>query len=109
MYRTLTMSRAYLYNVVRSFDNYKSEQKASQKKPSGRSPFTKDAAAVILTVAENSTKLCLDTIQILGGNGYTNEYPAGRMLRDSKLYEIGAGTSEVRRWLIGRELNSEYI
>ncbi|MBT4210391.1 MAG: isovaleryl-CoA dehydrogenase, partial [Porticoccaceae bacterium] len=67
----------------------------------------KDAAAVILFTAEKATQMALQTIQALGGNGYTNEYPAGRLLRDAKLYEIGAGTSEVRRMLIGRELFSQ--
>lgn len=64
----------------------------------------KDAAGAILFAAETATRLSLDAIQILGGNGYINEYPAGRLLRDAKLYEIGAGTSEIRRMLIGREL-----
>ena len=81
----------------------------NNKRRPGPSPYTKDCAAVILTLAETSTQLALDTIQMLGGNGYTNDYPAGRILRDSKLYEIGAGTSEIRRWLIGRELNKEYL
>ncbi|MNG28916.1 Acyl-CoA dehydrogenase [compost metagenome] len=64
----------------------------------------KDCAAAILFAAENATQMALDAIQLLGGNGYINEYPTGRLLRDAKLYEIGAGTSEIRRWLIGREL-----
>jgi isovaleryl-CoA dehydrogenase len=64
----------------------------------------KDAAGVILYTAEMATKIALDSIQLLGGNGYTNEFPTGRLLRDAKLYEIGAGTSEIRRMLIGREL-----
>ncbi len=67
----------------------------------------KDAAGVILYTAEHATQMALQTIQCLGGNGYTNEYPAGRLLRDAKLYEIGAGTSEIRRMLIGRELFNE--
>ena len=67
----------------------------------------KDAAGAILFAAEKATKLALDAIQILGGNGYINEYPTGRLLRDAKLYEIGAGTSEIRRMLIGRELFQE--
>ncbi|MGI9347871.1 MAG: acyl-CoA dehydrogenase family protein, partial [Gammaproteobacteria bacterium] len=61
----------------------------------------------ILLSSENATRQALETIQILGGNGYTNDYPAGRLLRDAKLYEIGAGTSEIRRMLIGRELFKE--
>ncbi|EXJ09627.1 Acyl-CoA dehydrogenase, short-chain specific [Nitrincola nitratireducens] len=64
----------------------------------------KDAAGVILYSAEMATQIALDAIQLLGGNGYINEYPTGRLLRDAKLYEIGAGTSEIRRMLIGREL-----
>ena len=64
----------------------------------------KDAAGAILFAAEAATQTALDTIQLLGGNGYINDYPAGRLLRDAKLYEIGAGTSEIRRMLIGREL-----
>ena len=67
----------------------------------------KDAAGAILYAAETATKLALDAIQLLGGNGYINEYPTGRLLRDAKLYEIGAGTSEIRRFLIGRELFGE--
>ena len=108
MYTNLSMCRAYLYNVARCLDDYKRRQQKDVK-PKSTSPLTKDCAAVILTLAENATKTALNTIQILGGNGYTNEYPAGRYLRDAKLYEIGAGTSEIRRWLIGRELNKEYL
>ena len=67
----------------------------------------KDAAAVILYTAEAATRCALDAIQLLGGNGYTSDYPTGRFLRDAKLYEIGAGTSEVRRMLIGREIFQE--
>jgi isovaleryl-CoA dehydrogenase len=63
-----------------------------------------DAAGAILYAAERATQAALDAIQILGGNGYTNDYPLGRLLRDAKLYEIGAGASEIRRMLIGREL-----
>ena len=67
----------------------------------------KDAAGAILYSAEKATAMALDAIQILGGNGYTNDFPAGRLLRDAKLYEIGAGTSEIRRMLIGREIFNE--
>jgi isovaleryl-CoA dehydrogenase len=90
MYTHLNASRAYLYAVAGACD------RAAENR--------KDAAAVILFTAEMATKAALDTIQILGGNGYINDYPAGRLLRDAKLYEIGAGTSEIRRMLIGREL-----
>merc|ERR1711990_1121470 len=68
----------------------------------------KDCAGVILYTAEKCTEVCLDAIQILGGNGYINDYPTGRFLRDAKLYEIGAGTSEVRRGIIGGAINKEY-
>lgn len=94
MYTTLNASRSYLYGVARSCVSGKAN--------------AKDCAGVILYCAENATRVGLDAIQILGGNGYINEYPAGRIMRDAKLYEIGAGTSEVRRSLIGRVLNKEY-
>lgn len=93
MYTVLSASRAYLYAVARSCDQGRTSRK--------------DAAGVILFVSERATQMALETIQILGGNGYINDYPAGRLLRDAKLYEIGAGTSEVRRMLIGRELFKE--
>jgi isovaleryl-CoA dehydrogenase len=95
MYANLNASRAYLYAVARACDLGQDSRK--------------DAAAVILFTAEKATQMALQAIQALGGNGYTNEYPTGRLLRDAKLYEIGAGTSEVRRMLIGRELFSETI
>ena len=90
MYVTMNASRAYAYAVGRACDRGKVTRR--------------DAAGAILLCAENATKLALEAIQALGGNGYINEYPAGRLLRDAKLYEIGAGTSEIRRMLIGREL-----
>ena len=93
MYVGMNASKSYLYNVAKACDRGEESRK--------------DAAAVILYTAEMATKMALDTIQLLGGNGYTNEYPAGRLLRDAKLYEIGAGTSEIRRMLIGRELFNE--
>jgi isovaleryl-CoA dehydrogenase len=93
MYAALNASRAYLYAVARACDRSETARK--------------DAAAVILYTAEAATKMALDAIQILGGNGYVNDYPTGRLLRDAKLYEIGAGTSEIRRMLIGRELFNE--
>jgi isovaleryl-CoA dehydrogenase len=94
MYTMLNASRAYLYTVARA---------ASKGKVS-----SKDCAAVILYCSEMATKVALEAIQCLGGNGYINDYPTGRFLRDAKLYEIGAGTSEVRRLVIGRTLNKEY-
>ncbi|MGK4476371.1 isovaleryl-CoA dehydrogenase [Aeromonas molluscorum] len=93
MYTRLASSRALVYSVANACD----QQQTSRK----------DCAAAILLAAENATQMALDAIQLLGGNGYINEYPTGRLLRDAKLYEIGAGTSEIRRWLIGRELMGE--
>lgn len=90
MYTTLNACRAYLYAVANACDRGETTRK--------------DAAGVILYCAEAATKMALDAIQILGGNGYINEFAAGRLLRDAKLYEIGAGTSEIRRMLIGREV-----
>ena len=90
MYTQLNASRAYLYSVASACDRGESTRE--------------DSAGVILLCAENATRVALDAIQLLGGNGYINDYPAGRLLRDAKLYEIGAGTSEIRRMLIGREL-----
>ncbi len=93
MYTQLNASRAYLYAVAQACDRGDATRK--------------DAAGVILYSAETATRMALDAIQILGGNGYINDYPCGRLLRDAKLYEIGAGTSEIRRMLIGRELFNE--
>lgn len=93
MYTDLGAARSYLYAVARACD-----QSAVNRK---------DAASVILFASERATQMALQAIQILGGNGYINEYPTGRLLRDAKLYEIGAGTSEIRRMLIGRELFKE--
>ncbi|SHF62287.1 isovaleryl-CoA dehydrogenase [Modicisalibacter ilicicola DSM 19980] len=93
MYTTLNACRAYLYAVAAACDRGQTTRK--------------DAAGVILYCAEKATQVALDAIQLLGGNGYINEYPTGRLLRDAKLYEIGAGTSEIRRMLIGRELFNE--
>ena len=90
MYSTMNASRAYVYAVARACDR--------------GCPTRFDAAAAILKASESATWMALETIQALGGNGYTNEYPAGRLLRDAKLYEIGAGTNEIRRMLIGREI-----
>jgi isovaleryl-CoA dehydrogenase len=93
MYTSLMASRSYLYSVAKACD---------------RGDVTrKDAASVILFTAEKATWMACEAIQCLGGNGYVNEYPTGRLWRDAKLYEIGAGTSEIRRMLIGRELFEE--
>lgn len=95
MYTTLSACRAYLYAVAQAAD---------------RQQLTnRDAAGVILYSSERATQMALETIQILGGNGYVNEYASGRLLRDAKLYEIGAGTSEIRRMLIGREIFKESV
>jgi isovaleryl-CoA dehydrogenase len=93
MYAGLSACRSYLYAVASACDR----NQASRK----------DCAALILYTSESATQMALQTIQALGGNGYTNEFPAGRLLRDAKLYEIGAGTSEIRRMLVGRELFRE--
>ena len=98
-------TRAYLYSTARAVDA-SHDRPVQLKRETSR--FTKDCAGVILHAAETATKMCLDAIQILGGNGYTNDYIVGMLLRDAKLYEIGAGTSEIRRWLIGRELNNDW-
>ena len=93
MYTTMNASKAYVYAVARACD-------------AGRTT-RKDAAGAILYAAEKATWMTLEAIQCLGGMGYINDTPTGRLLRDAKLYEIGAGTSEIRRWLIGRELFEE--
>ncbi len=93
MYVTLSASRAYVYAVAKACDRGQTTRK--------------DAAGAILYAAEKGVWMALEAIQCLGGNGYINEFPTGRLLRDAKLYEIGAGTSEIRRWLIGRELFEE--
>ncbi|XP_070544899.1 isovaleryl-CoA dehydrogenase, mitochondrial-like [Ptychodera flava] len=94
MYTRLSACRSYVYNVARACD-------MGHANP-------KDCAGVILYAAENATQVALDAIQCLGGNGYINDYATGRLLRDAKLYEIGAGTSEVRRLIIGRSFNEDF-
>ncbi|MDE0147116.1 MAG: isovaleryl-CoA dehydrogenase [Rhodospirillaceae bacterium] len=93
MYTTMNASKAYVYSVAKACDRGETTRK--------------DAAGAILYAAEKATWMALEAVQALGGNGYINEYPTGRLLRDAKLYEIGAGTSEIRRMLIGRELFEE--
>jgi len=95
MYTTWNACRAYVYAVGNALDRGRTSRK--------------DCAGAILYAAEKATQMALEAIQILGGNGYINEYPTGRLLRDAKLYEIGAGTSEIRRMLIGRELFAETV
>jgi isovaleryl-CoA dehydrogenase len=90
MYVLMNAAKAYVYSVARACDRGETTRE--------------DAAGAILYAAEGATKIALDAIQLLGGNGYINEFPTGRLLRDAKLYEIGAGTSEIRRLLIGREI-----
>ncbi len=95
MYTQLNACRAYVYAVAAACDRGETTRK--------------DSAGCILYAAERATQTALDAIQMLGGNGYINDYPTGRLLRDAKLYEIGAGTSEIRRWLIGREMMMEGV
>ncbi|MBZ9844338.1 isovaleryl-CoA dehydrogenase [Mesorhizobium sp. CA5] len=95
MYSTMNAARAYVYAVAAACDRGETSRK--------------DAAGCVLFAAEKATQMALDAIQLLGGNGYINDYPTGRLLRDAKLYEIGAGTSEIRRWLIGREIMAEGV
>ena len=95
MYVSLSTARSYSYAVAAACDRGETTRK--------------DAAGCILYAAERATQVALDAIQMLGGNGYINDYPTGRFLRDAKLMEIGAGTSEIRRWLIGRELFNETV
>ena len=90
MYVTMNACKAYVYAVAQACDRGETTRE--------------DSAGAILYAAERATHVALDAIQLLGGNGYTNEYPTGRLLRDAKLYEIGAGTSEIRRLLIGSQL-----
>lgn len=92
MYGRYTSAKALVYAVCGAADRGE--------------PIGRDAATAILVAAENATQVALDSIQLLGGNGYTSDYPCERFLRDAKLYEIGAGTSEIRRMLIGRSLYS---
>ncbi len=93
MYTTMNAAKAYVYAVAKACDRNRTSRK--------------DAAGAILFASEKATWMALEAVQCLGGNGYINEFPTGRLLRDAKLYEIGAGTSEIRRWLIGRELFEE--
>ncbi|HWK65498.1 MAG TPA: isovaleryl-CoA dehydrogenase [Rhizobiaceae bacterium] len=95
MYATMNACRAYVYAVAAACDRGQTTRK--------------DSAGCVLYAAEKATRVALDAIQLLGGNGYINDYPTGRLLRDAKLYEIGAGTSEIRRWLIGREIMAESL
>jgi isovaleryl-CoA dehydrogenase len=91
MFVKLSSSRSYVYTVAKACDSGDRDNK--------------DCAGAILFAAECATKVALDAIQCLGGNGYINDYPTGRFLRDAKLFEIGAGTSEIRKLIIARELN----
>jgi isovaleryl-CoA dehydrogenase len=93
MYSTMNACKSYVYAVANAYDRGETSRK--------------DAAGAILYASEKATWMALQAVQTLGANGYINEYPTGRLLRDAKLYEIGAGTSEIRRMLIGRELFEE--
>lgn len=99
MYATTAAARALVYSIAFKADSGGFKTKSMR---------ARDCAAAILYCAEAATRTSLDAIQLLGGNGYINEYPTGRLLRDAKLYEIGAGTSEIRRLVIGRELVKEF-
>jgi isovaleryl-CoA dehydrogenase len=100
MYTKLAASRAYTYATARQIDESAVTSAVNIR--------TQDCAGAILYAAERATECSLDAIQLMGGNGYINEIAAGRLLRDAKLYEIGAGTSEIRRMVIGRAFNKEY-
>jgi isovaleryl-CoA dehydrogenase len=97
MYTTMNACCAYVYAVGQALDRGDLHGTSVRK----------DAAGAVLYAAEKATWMAGEAIQCLGGNGYINEYPTGRLWRDAKLYEIGAGTSEIRRWLVGRELFAE--
>lgn len=101
MYTKLQASKAYTYATARQIDN-------AAVSPGEMNIRTHDCAGAILYAAERATECALDAIQLMGGTGYVNEVPAGRLLRDAKLYEIGAGTSEIRRMVIGRAFNKEF-
>jgi isovaleryl-CoA dehydrogenase len=96
MYSTMMACKAYVYAVGQACDRAKT--------PDAVRALRKDAEGAILYSAEKATWMAGETIQALGGNGYINEYPCGRLFRDAKLYDIGGGTNEIRQWLIGREL-----
>lgn len=113
MYTETMFCRTTLYTVARNLDQFLGDtrHKDSGKTEShskGTSQFTAKCAAIILKLAESANVVTDQALQILGGNGYTEDYEASRLLRDSRLYRIGAGTSEIRRWLIGREINKIY-
>ena len=100
MYTKYRASSSYTFAVAQAFD-------AAHARPDNR-PVTQDCAGAILYAAEKATECALDAVQLMGGVGYMNDIPAGRLVRDAKLYEIGAGTSEVRRMVIGRAFNKAY-
>lgn len=108
MYTETLFCRTTLYTVARNLDKHLAENKAAHGAIKGTSQFTSKCAAIILKLAESANTVADQALQILGGNGYTEDYEASRLLRDARLYRIGAGTSEIRRWLIGREINKVY-
>lgn len=107
MYTETLFCRSTLYSIARALDErVKSNPNSHSQK--GRSEYTSKCAAIILRLAESGSRVADSCLQILGGNGYTEDYEASRLLRDARLYQIGAGTSEIRRWLIGREINNVF-
>lgn len=106
MYTETLFCRTTLYTIARNLDSHLAQQRQHMTK--GSNEFTAKCAAVILKIAESGSDVADKALQILGGNGYTEDYEASRLLRDVRLYRIGAGTSEIRRWLIGREINKAY-
>lgn len=109
MYTETMFCRTTLYTVARNLDEKMANSKMDNHSSKGTSEFTAKCAAVILKLAESANVVADQALQILGGNGYTEDYEASRLLRDARLYRIGAGTSEIRRWLIGREINKAYL
>lgn len=109
MYSETMFCRTTLYSVARCLDQYLLDNKHKHGSVSGSNEFTTKCAAVILKCAESASSVADQALQILGGNGYTEDYETSRLLRDARLYRIGAGTSEIRRWLIGREINKLYL
>lgn len=108
MFTETMFCRTTLYTMARNIDAYMRTNKNHQGAGKGTSEFTAKCAAIILKLAESGNLVADQALQILGGNGYTEDYETSRLLRDARLYRIGAGTSEIRRWLIGREINKVY-
>ena len=109
MFTETMFCRTTLYTMARNLDNHLRNNKGGHGTARGTSEFTAKCAAIILKLAESGNQVADQALQIMGGNGYTEDYEASRLLRDARLYRIGAGTSEIRRWLIGREINKAYL